>query len=1091
MSGFAHKSDLVRMATPTWTTPNNGAWAYRYTGDTELASPLRHENLLIYTATADGAGTVNAVDLATRKIAWSAKVAKGIHATPAYNGVVLYVPDNSGTISYIEAKSGLLLGQFATSAAIAVQPLYIESPLLPGAHLAFGNASGTFYVLAIGGTPTYTFRTFQGNFTRAVIAGSLLVFAVSTTDTAHIYALDLATGAKVYDVAFDNAIVSGGAAAGNVAFFGCQNGAFLGFDTTSGEITTILNTNSAIVGTAACDSDYVYVGSTNGAFYATPLRDDPSLAAWQLPVTESIITGITIYGGLAYFGGMASSKTTAMFTLDLSQASEQSASVTIDQLQGKVADTPFVDDTYAIFTDAGEGAGTLYAIERQLESVIDRLSFSSQILPRDYAGQSSPKDAAFQMLVSVVDANRVPMKDVAVWITASEETAIEVNGVKVSVSDTKEYKVLTNQYGQIEIDADATDIGMPSLLFRAEFFPDNTKVQFFPDEAMLNKLCTVQPDALGDAKDFDGRYVITDTYRQDDNKLSAIANAISNTVGRQQNTSTSRIKENSATRSLEPGQVAHFTIDIDQNSYVFNPNPATSLTATGIHIKHGGGFDEFKNKVAHGVQKLRHAEWKFDDAAHVIAHAIDDAEKDVVYEYEFDIKEIEKAIQVVRALIKEIVTDVKLFMQWLSELLDWQAYVDMQKKIAGTYEDMLARFKQYFADPANAAAIKTFLTSLGDPTETFLKQANSLTDTTGSQSQSAGSSQDVFRPNGRNIIPQTNWLIKKVRKDIEDLLGPTTDAEKALIAATETFVDAVRDALTDELKALFEEIWKDFMELFQKPGGFLAQLVSTVLDIFKTIVNAGIELAIALVEPAFTYIGALLDILDRMFKQDFKDSTIADLYKLLTGETMTPLGIMTLILAVPTHLIVATLDLTKTAGPTLTTKDTDIALAVTYGILGVLWTVQSAVEVPSVIDFAGCVLYNIAIYFQAREMMLEHDLAVQDWIFWSTQLLPAALGGYQWAIRENTELVASAKKWAPNAYFAMGTGFGIMSTIWAAAWPDDYYGKDGLVLDSNLMGNYPLFAPRAALEYPTAAVLMTAIGYGGASAISITEAVEE
>ncbi|HEX7150240.1 MAG TPA: PQQ-binding-like beta-propeller repeat protein [Thermoanaerobaculia bacterium] len=1097
---------------PPWTTPNNGAWAYRYTGDTEAASPLRHATTLIYTATADGKGTINAVDFATRKLAWSTKLGKGFHATPAYNGSVLYAGNNDGTLYMVDAGTGKVVGTFASGAAIAVQPLIVSHDALPGSHLAFGNTAGTFFVVEIGQSRVlYSFRSFvpagkEAAFTKAVLVGSLLVFSVSMTEsgksTAHIYALDVTNGAIVHDVTVAaDAILSGGVSSGSTVFFGCQSGDFLAFDVTSAEITTLLKTNSPIAGAAACDTDYVYVGSTNGAFYATPLRDDPSLPPWQLPVTEAIITGITLYGGLAYFGGMASSKTTAMFTLDLAAADAQSASVTLDQLQGRVGDTPYADDTYIVFTDAGTGAGTLYAVERLLQTVIDRLSFSSQILPSEYTGQTSPKDAMFQMVVSVVDDNRAPLAGMEVTISASEDVTLLIDGGKHAVSTTRTYTTRTNDYGQIEIDADASDVNMPSLLFHAAFFPPGTYVQFFPDQAMLDKLCTVQPEALGAATDYSGTPVIKETYRTTE-KLQSISQAIANTVGRQQNTSTSRAKAQPdlPTRSLDAGAITHFAVDVDEAHYVFNGNPTTTaqtgvpVTAGATKILSGGGFDEFKKKVANGVQKLRHAEWHFDSEANVLVRAIDDAAKGVEYEYKFVIKEIEKAVQVVRALIKEIVTDVKRFMEWLSELLDWKAYLETQKAILGTYEDMLGRFKAYFADPSNAAQITTFLSSLNNSTETFVKQANSLTDSVGSQSQSAGSPQEVFRPKGKDIVPQTNWLVKKIRKDVEPLFGAASPAEKELIAATETFLDAVRAAATTDLVALMETVAHDFTQLFSKPGGFLAQLLPTVLDIFTAIVDAGIDLAIALAEPAFTYVGKLLAVLDRMFKQELAAGPVSELYELLTGEKLTGLGLATLVLAVPTHIISATLELidnlSKTVmGARLPAKQADIFIAVVYGILGLAWSVQAAFTLPSLADFWICVLYFLAIIGQASSMGFSGEGTVQDWVFWAVQLFPAALAGYQWVIRDDLPATEAAEKWLKKGYFVLGAAFEVMSVIWAAIWPDDYWGDDGVVLAGNVMGNLPLFAPVASTK--TGAVLVTMVGYGCASIFAIGGAVEE
>lgn len=1111
-------STIPIAASPTWTTPSGGAWAYRYDGTSARTAPIiTADGRVILSATKDfnaidqHLGEITCVDFISLNPLWVNVNAAGVQGTPCLVGDVLYAGCNTGTLWAISATDGATLWQFQADANIVTAPVSSEGLLF------FATTAGTFYALNLDTrqpqwTPYVTAAAGHGEaiVTAAAVIGDLVVFGASTASTGTIYALHVADGSLAWSMSTPAAVRSDPATHGQLVFFGCDDGQLLAIDVAAGAVAWTDSASRAIVGAPACDDDYVYFGSLDGTFNGRALRDDVQPARWLVQVSTSVTTDIAIHEGAAYFGGQSGAGQSALFLLDLASAEAQSAKVLVDSLQAQVNVNRAIQSGHVAFLDTGQLGGTAYAVNVELSSYIDRVTFSSQLIPDDYVaapetGQPMPAAAKFQMTVQLLDESRAPIPHarVTLWASQPVEGGITCNGIEyeVPVAEAEALEVVADGGGQLSITAPGA-VGTSALFLRPAFFLPHLSLHVFPDQANLDKLSTVSgadlsPTATATqpaATSYDGQPIIKESYY---GSLDDIASSMRNTIGRQQNATTQKLKTSTAAtdakRQLPAGEVPEWTVEIRPDAYTFSHGVSAQFPSFAAGADEGlswGDFEDFVKNVVKGPEKVAKTEWKYvEDAAQVVVHCADKA-------YKFVVRTVEDAVDVLIAIVKEVVTAIEKFIEWLSWLFSWQDILEVQGQIAGRVNDRLNALRHWLTAEA-AVEVKAALEAVKkDAAAAFGTTVNAVSGSTvGSVQNSSGSPSDLFHPKGHDYTVQTGWLPKKLIDHLTPDVVPSKKVDE-LAELTATYLATVGEIIVTEfaqLPAAIEDAAKNYANLFIEKGGFLAQPVSAILEVFEDLLIVGIDCVEAILDATFAYLADALGLIQQILNEPIEVKLLDDLYQLLTGHKLTILGFTTLAVAVPATLIakagITIDDLTATAmagvgGSQWAADALNIANAVVYAGLSIVWTVQQAGDIPPGLQ---CFTGALNVLMSALSIGASYAMSQghwQDWVFYGSQTLQS-IPIFIDAAKDKAGQEEEWKSTSATIWGCLGIAYELQAALWAHYWPESYSDPDGLNCYNNLFGSLPMFA--GWIEESVGAelaVLDTFVGYGASAGMS-------
>jgi len=285
----------------------------------------------------------------------------------------------NGTISVIDTTSNVVIKTFAVNPAFAGQPLPVPDVNSRPVALAELPNSTKIYSLNQGTNSVSSINTLDGSIAKVIPLGSAPVWAIASTDNAHVYVLDSGGTVSVIDTLTD-AVVSSVSAASPGPF---ENSLF--YD-------SIFNRIYVSDANAASPSVALFDIGTNGTLVAHNPSRATILAAPGSPCTSNPIPASIVIIGDGSRAYVASYQTgnnqictqatvidtgtgQATKTIPLSQAPDNSPQTNCDKARFRVFATSSVGGTNALFKvfvsqcDAGTVA------------VIDTFSSSSAVTP--------------------------------------------------------------------------------------------------------------------------------------------------------------------------------------------------------------------------------------------------------------------------------------------------------------------------------------------------------------------------------------------------------------------------------------------------------------------------------------------------------------------------------------------------------------------------------------------------------------------------------------------------------------------------------------------------------------------------------------
>ncbi len=191
------------------------------------------------------------------KIAYRLTLDNAFTASPAFADGLLYVADQAGMLTALDARQGTPRWQFGAGGAI------VAAPAVAAGIVYVGASDKTLYALeASGGLFLWSHRLHDNVATSPVVVnGTLFVGGEDRT----LYALDALTGAEQWTFAAGDRIISSPAVAGGRVFFGSDDAVLYALDARSGDTLWRYALDAPVEGTPAVSPDGIVYAVSTGA----------------------------------------------------------------------------------------------------------------------------------------------------------------------------------------------------------------------------------------------------------------------------------------------------------------------------------------------------------------------------------------------------------------------------------------------------------------------------------------------------------------------------------------------------------------------------------------------------------------------------------------------------------------------------------------------------------------------------------------------------------------------------------------------------------------------------------------------------------
>jgi parallel beta-helix repeat protein len=271
-------------------------WSFKTGGSIETSAVI--SNGTVFIAAQDE--KIYALNSTTGTEIWSKRIINGYHtSTPAVADGVVYFGSGNGTICALNASDGSAFWGFRVNCNPFSSPAVVGGVVYIG---AIDSSSGQMYALdAATGAKIWNFSTSTPNnmvYSSPAVVNDVIYFGA---DDRNVYALNAATGTKIWNYYTGALTESSPAVVNGVVYIGANNGNLYALDASSGAKLWSFSAYNCITSSPAVLDGVVYVGSFDNNLYAVNASNGIEL--WRYTTGNSIFSSPTVAkGGEVYIG---------------------------------------------------------------------------------------------------------------------------------------------------------------------------------------------------------------------------------------------------------------------------------------------------------------------------------------------------------------------------------------------------------------------------------------------------------------------------------------------------------------------------------------------------------------------------------------------------------------------------------------------------------------------------------------------------------------------------------------------------------------------------------------------------------------------
>jgi outer membrane protein assembly factor BamB len=985
----------------------------------------------------------------------------------------------------------------------------------------------------------------------AVVVGAIVYFAISidnpATQHSTVYAVDISTGHTLWTADYTTGVSCPLSVGDGLVFVGLFDNTMRALDQGNGSQLWSFPMNKYVFGQPAYSNNWVYFGSEDGNFYAhasRPQNLQPS--EWAVPVTDRLLTGVLLDGNnKAYFGGMDTAGNGYFYVLDVTKAAKGNPEALTDALSGQLLFTPSIGFNQIAFCAQGLFGGELIEINLGIldsasaddvtlplkasprppkqapplgpagGGMLSMADFTSQLIVDQYdlSGTSAaPTTPAFQMMLSLYDINQAPQTSSNVSVWATDPVTVTAGGQSYSLGTSLSQATVlpASTAGQLTLSS-AGSIGMTSLCLQPDFFVPGFYITVYPDTGNFRTMSNLTASDLDPttAVDYTNQAILQANF-QGLPARTAIASAISNTVGGQPQSTTNKpialigkLGDDAPSQSYQPGAVPSFTVDFS-SGITFTPNSSEDIAKWFGGPKGPGkfwsgdgflDFDDFITNIVNGIEGVGSIVWHFaEGVAGVIVNGLKNA-------YQFVVETIEQAMQVATAIWKQVASDINSVVQWLSYLFNWTDIVNTHTLIKTQILTTISNYQTWIDNELKEATndVDAFFTARENDALTIfdaiIAQLGS-TQTIQGVRKLGGDPNAAFSSQGQDVTTQANWLPRKVSENVTAaaLANPalfSITGDSTALTAIENFFTSVgkqisSDQALQSLPADAAKAVKDFSKFFTGEKGFAGQTLADVLAVVRDLVAGLIYLGKVVADAFLTLLQTVIDGIVDFLTGTIQIPFVSDFYTAITNDQLSVISLFSLIAAVPTTIVYKLItgsapSDSPAAGVSATSW---VGLANTFSLLLLLplWVASDLANFPPLLSGVICAATAVQAGLGFTLITMGGPNAA-DYIMWSAQFLSVLLSAYG---------IWLGEAWAeigPMIYGPYGFGMMLFYIIYASTDPAKYWDPDSEPFFANVSSALPYLAQpltyiKADDVGPAAVALLDMVGYGTSAALS-------
>jgi len=548
----------------------------------------------------------------------------------------------------------------------------------------------------------------------------------------------------------------------------------------------------------------------------------------------------------------------------------------------------------------------------------------------------------------------LPQNVSTVEVRVTDSETLEIAGERRGLKANESWTVPANPFGRVIVTSEATNLFCAGLRIRTDTMAADQYIVLFPDQEVHTRLATLEQDALWNAKDHSGQYVLRDRDSLKPEGAAHLQKAITSMMAATQYTSsTLDVREPDAAPRVQvtsggvaawqwathSGAVnsrgmkdAGWMLDFDATSG--SAAQLASRLKTGA--RHAPVFTVLSQRDVRQLLADSHPSGPpilgslWDDwekilnvgkaIAHVIVTKIEDefAQLKVEIRYvtnevcSFVVKTVTQAAMVAQRILVEVVTAVNKAVEWLAYMFNWDDILKTQKKLADDINRALVRAAELVRDQA-PVAVNRAMTDFRNQIKTVLdgvkKQFGEVKKLQFDETrrQSSATRQPL-------VEEKVHWFLAKMIPQsgvaaLASASSPLT-VDAAAVAHLQPFFDTLRNEaekiVDDNVRAAFREALKCFCDAFTDTNAGVAfdDLIVGLLSVLEALAGVAINVMETIIKLLLGLLGEVLDRAKEMLNEKIPIPGLTDLWQLIApGTKFSVLNVTTLAVAIPTTII--------------------------------------------------------------------------------------------------------------------------------------------------------------------------------------------
>jgi hypothetical protein len=558
--------------------------------------------------------------------------------------------------------------------------------------------------------------------------------------------------------------------------------------------------------------------------------------------------------------------------------------------------------------------------------------------------------------ITVLDGVGAPRPQTAVTLWTSDQTPVTVNGRSTNLDALTPYQCLSNSAGKVTILVETETIDAPMLKVTTDFMVGDEYISIEPNAYVQDKLLTVNADALQNTKNlFSGEPVTVIPPDIPVQALDAVASGVSQCMslagqriapsnpvdipGPEQQGAPKYLGKNKKLNGVKyvSGSTGKFERRIDLANvqeqhwrFIFDHKTKNHRfeKLTREQAAHLMAERRTQMKPASSVSDWFDVDWgdvweEIENVAEFVVTTVVDTITNVVtaieaqinlvidgisYIFEQAVNFVEEVFDAVEGIFEAVGAFFEQLFDWFAFLFKWGDILLTQQALSALVTEVALPFAgQVFGAGGTLNyylknQIQSFQNNLNTTFSAFLSSPGIK------NSGSMLALQQTIPPTDVNDQTAGTNLAFSALLDNADSVEFSNTSHAAVLQAMASG-DNPFTALTNELVSSLGDFFNDpafsnaaayFEAIGSNPDQFLQNTLSGILSIIQGVLNAGLNVASAVIDAVFACFQSAINLLTSLLTDTLYVPLASELYTLVTGiENMTIIGLFSLIAAIP------------------------------------------------------------------------------------------------------------------------------------------------------------------------------------------------